>query len=81
MCDPSKECVKLFSVHTREKLTNSIRLQWRRLKSHVERLDSQGSRTVARPPRSQKDDERNSSKEKKNTMILSQDVKEIEIGK
>ncbi|KAK7889453.1 hypothetical protein WMY93_025013 [Mugilogobius chulae] len=27
----------------REKLTNGIRLQWRRLKSHVERLDSQAS--------------------------------------
>uniref|UniRef100_A0A8C3AZ36 SSX family member 2 interacting protein n=1 Tax=Cyclopterus lumpus TaxID=8103 RepID=A0A8C3AZ36_CYCLU len=41
--DSSKESVGLFSVHAREKLTNSIRLQWRRLKSHVERLDSQAS--------------------------------------
>ncbi|KAM9848420.1 afadin- and alpha-actinin-binding protein-like [Aulostomus maculatus] len=41
--DSSKESVELFSIHTREKLTNSIRLQWRRLKSHVERLDSQAS--------------------------------------
>lgn len=41
--DSSKESVELFCVHAREKLTNSIRLQWRRLKSHVERLDSQGS--------------------------------------
>ncbi|KAM7409493.1 hypothetical protein PAMA_001126 [Pampus argenteus] len=39
----SKESVDLFCVHAREKLTNSIRLQWRRLKSHVERLDSQAS--------------------------------------
>ncbi|XP_041752375.1 synovial sarcoma, X breakpoint 2 interacting protein a isoform X2 [Coregonus clupeaformis] len=29
--------------HAREKLTNSIRQQWRRLKSHMERLDSQAS--------------------------------------
>lgn len=40
--DSSKESVELYCVHAREKLTNSIRLQWRRLKSHVERLDSQG---------------------------------------
>ncbi|KAF7202358.1 afadin- and alpha-actinin-binding protein isoform X2 [Nothobranchius furzeri] len=36
---------ELTCVHAREKLTNSIRLQWRRLKSHVERLDSQVSLT------------------------------------
>lgn len=42
MFDSSKECVELFCVHAREKLTNSIRLQWRKLKNHVERLDSQG---------------------------------------
>ncbi|XP_071344035.1 afadin- and alpha-actinin-binding protein-like isoform X2 [Trachinotus anak] len=41
--DSSKESVELYCVHAREKLTNSIRLQWRRLKSHVERLDSQAS--------------------------------------
>uniref|UniRef100_A0A3Q3L9M1 Synovial sarcoma, X breakpoint 2 interacting protein b n=1 Tax=Mastacembelus armatus TaxID=205130 RepID=A0A3Q3L9M1_9TELE len=39
----SKESIDLYCVHAREKLTNSIRLQWRRLKSHVERLDSQAS--------------------------------------
>nr|XP_020452579.1 afadin- and alpha-actinin-binding protein isoform X2 [Monopterus albus] len=39
----SKESVELYCVHAREKLTTSIRLQWRRLKSHVERLDSQAS--------------------------------------
>ncbi|XP_029004681.1 afadin- and alpha-actinin-binding protein-like isoform X2 [Betta splendens] len=39
----SMESVELSCVHVREKLTNSIRLQWRRLKSHVERLDSQAS--------------------------------------
>lgn len=42
MFDSSKESVELFCVDAREKLTNSIRLQWRRLKSHVERLDSEG---------------------------------------
>ncbi|XP_062252056.1 afadin- and alpha-actinin-binding protein-like isoform X2 [Platichthys flesus] len=41
--DSSKESVDLYCAHAREKLTNSIRLQWRRLKSHVERLDSQAS--------------------------------------
>ncbi|XP_030584127.1 afadin- and alpha-actinin-binding protein-like isoform X1 [Archocentrus centrarchus] len=41
--DSSKESVELYCLHAREKLTNSIRLQWRRLKSHVERLDSQVS--------------------------------------
>ncbi|XP_011613234.1 afadin- and alpha-actinin-binding protein-like isoform X2 [Takifugu rubripes] len=41
--DSSKERVELFCVHAREKLTNSIRLQWRKLKNHVERLDSQAS--------------------------------------
>lgn len=42
MFDSSKESVELFCVHAREKLTNSIRLQWRKLRNHVERLDSQG---------------------------------------
>ncbi|XP_070765337.1 afadin- and alpha-actinin-binding protein-like [Enoplosus armatus] len=41
--DSSKESVELYCVNAREKLTNSIRLQWRRLKSHVEKLDSQAS--------------------------------------
>ncbi|KAM9761932.1 afadin- and alpha-actinin-binding protein-like isoform 1-T1 [Menidia menidia] len=41
--DPSKENIELYCTNAREKLTNSIRLQWRRLKSHVERLDSQVS--------------------------------------
>ncbi|XP_040040396.2 afadin- and alpha-actinin-binding protein isoform X2 [Gasterosteus aculeatus] len=39
--DSSKESVELYCVHSREKLTNRIRLQWRRIKSHVESLDSQ----------------------------------------
>uniref|UniRef100_A0A8C6SC34 Synovial sarcoma, X breakpoint 2 interacting protein b n=1 Tax=Neogobius melanostomus TaxID=47308 RepID=A0A8C6SC34_9GOBI len=40
--DATKERVELFSDDAREKLTNGIRLQWRKLKSHVERLDNQG---------------------------------------
>uniref|UniRef100_A0A673XAV3 SSX family member 2 interacting protein n=1 Tax=Salmo trutta TaxID=8032 RepID=A0A673XAV3_SALTR len=37
------ESLELSCEHAREQLTNSIRQQWRRLKSHVERLDSQAS--------------------------------------
>lgn len=50
MFDSSKESVELYCVHSREKLTNRIRLQWRRIKSHVERLDSQGSPDAANCP-------------------------------
>lgn len=42
VCDSSRESLELSCEHAREQLTNSIRQQWRRLKSHVERLDSQG---------------------------------------
>ncbi|XP_051930521.1 afadin- and alpha-actinin-binding protein-like isoform X2 [Hippocampus zosterae] len=38
--DSCKESVDLFSVHAREKLTNGVRRQWKKLKTHVERLDS-----------------------------------------
>lgn len=38
----SKERVELFCVGSCEELTNSICLKWRQLKSHVERLDSEG---------------------------------------
>ncbi|XP_046892820.1 afadin- and alpha-actinin-binding protein-like isoform X2 [Hypomesus transpacificus] len=41
--DSSRENLELSCELAREKLTNSIRLQWRRLKSHMERLDSQAS--------------------------------------
>ncbi|XP_057696193.1 afadin- and alpha-actinin-binding protein-like [Corythoichthys intestinalis] len=41
--DSCKESSELFSVHTREKLTNSVRRQWRRLKNHVEKLDNRAS--------------------------------------
>ncbi|XP_056132389.1 afadin- and alpha-actinin-binding protein-like [Lampris incognitus] len=47
--DCGKESVELSCMLAREKLTNSIRLQWRRLKSHVERLDSQASNVDAIP--------------------------------
>ncbi|XP_037530534.1 afadin- and alpha-actinin-binding protein [Nematolebias whitei] len=43
--DPSKDSVEMNCVQAREKLTSSIRLQWKKLKSHVERLDSQASLT------------------------------------
>ncbi|XP_029562136.1 afadin- and alpha-actinin-binding protein isoform X3 [Salmo trutta] len=43
VCDSSRESLELSCEHAREQLTNSIRQQWRRLKSHVERLDSQAS--------------------------------------
>ncbi|XP_038128055.1 afadin- and alpha-actinin-binding protein-like isoform X2 [Cyprinodon tularosa] len=46
--DSSKESLELFCIHAREKLTNSIRLQWRRLKSHVEKLDSQDKEEMDR---------------------------------
>uniref|UniRef100_A0A3Q2YBD6 SSX family member 2 interacting protein n=1 Tax=Hippocampus comes TaxID=109280 RepID=A0A3Q2YBD6_HIPCM len=38
--DSCKESVELFSVHAREKLTNGVRRQLKKLKTHVERLDS-----------------------------------------
>ncbi|CAL8345508.1 unnamed protein product [Gadus morhua 'NCC'] len=41
--ESSKEEFEGSCVDAREKLTNSIRLKWRKLKSHMERLDSQAS--------------------------------------
>ncbi|CDQ80895.1 unnamed protein product [Oncorhynchus mykiss] len=41
--DCSRETLDQSCEHAREQLTNSIRQQWRRLKSHMERLDSQAS--------------------------------------
>ena len=41
--ESSKGEVEGSCVDAREKLTKSIRLKWRKLKSHMERLDSQGS--------------------------------------
>ncbi|XP_051984036.1 afadin- and alpha-actinin-binding protein-like [Xyrauchen texanus] len=38
-CNSSRETLE----QSREQLTNSIRLQWRKLKSHMQRLDSQAS--------------------------------------
>ncbi len=40
--EPLKGPPEMSCDHAREKLTNSIRQQWRKLKHHVERLDSQG---------------------------------------
>ncbi|XDV26480.1 hypothetical protein PO909_030193 [Leuciscus waleckii] len=41
--DSSRETLEQSCEQAREQLTNSIRLQWRKLKSHMERLDSQVS--------------------------------------
>ncbi|XP_056598546.1 synovial sarcoma, X breakpoint 2 interacting protein a isoform X2 [Triplophysa dalaica] len=41
--DSSREMLEQSCEQAREQLTNSIRLQWRKLKSHMERLDSQAS--------------------------------------
>ncbi|TRY94274.1 hypothetical protein DNTS_007117 [Danionella cerebrum] len=41
--DVSRENLEQSCEQAREQLTNSIRLQWRKLKSHMERLDSQVS--------------------------------------
>ncbi|KAG7487761.1 hypothetical protein MATL_G00026830 [Megalops atlanticus] len=41
--DSSRETLELSCEYAREQLTNSIRQQWRRLKNHVEKLDSQAS--------------------------------------
>ncbi len=43
MRDPSRASPEQTCEQAREQLTNSIRLQWRKLKSHMERLDSQGT--------------------------------------
>lgn len=40
--DSSRETLEQSCEQAREQLTNSIRLQWRKLKSHMARLDSQG---------------------------------------
>ncbi|XP_051553545.1 afadin- and alpha-actinin-binding protein-like isoform X2 [Myxocyprinus asiaticus] len=39
----SRETLEQSCERAREQLTNSIRLQWRKLKSHMQRLDSQAS--------------------------------------
>lgn len=41
--DRSREGLEQSCEQAREQLTNSIRMQWRKLKSHMERLDSQGT--------------------------------------
>lgn len=43
MRDSSRASPEQTCEQAREQLTNSIRLQWRKLKSHMERLDSQAS--------------------------------------
>ncbi|XP_040000235.1 synovial sarcoma, X breakpoint 2 interacting protein a isoform X2 [Xiphias gladius] len=41
--DCSRETLDQSCEHAREQLTNSIRQQWRKLRSHMEKLDSQAS--------------------------------------
>ncbi|XP_039458132.1 synovial sarcoma, X breakpoint 2 interacting protein a isoform X1 [Oreochromis aureus] len=43
MGDTSRETLDQSCEHAREQLTNSIRQQWRKLRNHVEKLDSQVS--------------------------------------
>uniref|UniRef100_A0A1A8PBZ9 Synovial sarcoma, X breakpoint 2 interacting protein n=3 Tax=Nothobranchius rachovii TaxID=451742 RepID=A0A1A8PBZ9_9TELE len=44
--DSSRDTLDQSCEHAREQLTNSIRLQWRQLRSHVEKLDSQASQVL-----------------------------------
>lgn len=44
--DSSKENLDQSCEHAREQLTNSIRQQWRKLRNHVEKLDSQGTHST-----------------------------------
>lgn len=48
--DSSRETLDQSCEHAREQLTNSIRQQWRKLRNHMEKLDSQGTcSTVTHP--------------------------------
>lgn len=44
MGDYSREALDQSCDHAREQLTNSIRQQWRKLRNHMEKLDSQGTK-------------------------------------
>lgn len=44
--DCSRESLDQSCEHAREQLTNSIRQQWRKLRNHMEKLDSQGTRST-----------------------------------
>ncbi|KAM9844658.1 synovial sarcoma, X breakpoint 2 interacting protein a [Aulostomus maculatus] len=46
--DSSRETLDQSCDHAREQLTNSIRQQWRKLRSHMEKLDSQASQVHSR---------------------------------
>ena len=41
--DSSRETLDQSCEQAREQLTNSIRQQWRKLRNHMEKLDSQGT--------------------------------------
>uniref|UniRef100_A0A1A8FBA8 Synovial sarcoma, X breakpoint 2 interacting protein n=2 Tax=Nothobranchius korthausae TaxID=1143690 RepID=A0A1A8FBA8_9TELE len=44
--DSSRDTLDQSCEHAREQLTNSIRLQWRKLRNHVEKLDNQASQVL-----------------------------------
>lgn len=46
--DGGRDALDQSCEHAREQLTNSVRQQWRKLRNHVEKLDSQGTRSTAR---------------------------------
>uniref|UniRef100_A0AAY5EYU9 Synovial sarcoma, X breakpoint 2 interacting protein b n=1 Tax=Electrophorus electricus TaxID=8005 RepID=A0AAY5EYU9_ELEEL len=48
LCEGSRDPLEQMCEQAREQLANSIRLQWRRLKSHMQRLDSQVSLAASR---------------------------------
>ena len=47
----SRDALEQVCGAAREQLANSIRLQWRRLKNHMQRLDSQGIASMSLPDR------------------------------
>lgn len=50
MGDSSRETLDQSCEHAREQLTNSIRQQWRKLRNHMEKLDSQGKHSTVTYP-------------------------------
>lgn len=47
VCNAGRDGLEQSCEQAREELTNSIRQQWRKLKHHVENLDSQGAHREA----------------------------------
>lgn len=46
--DSSRETLDQSCEHAKEQLTNSIRQQWRKLRNHMEKLDSQGTHSTVK---------------------------------